>query len=79
LARYDEPGSARTGYELRFTETSSAIYEVATIKWQAGTATTLASKASYSFPLNGKFALVDKGNTVSVWVNTASESRSSSL
>jgi subtilisin family serine protease/sugar lactone lactonase YvrE len=67
------PASARTGYELRFTEASSGVYEVALSKWQAGVKTVLASKASYSLPTGSQFALVDKGETVSVWTSTASE------
>jgi hypothetical protein len=67
------PNSARTGYELRFTETSTNTYEVAIAKWQAGTKTTLASKSGYSFPTNSQFALVEKAGTVSAWTNTAGE------
>ncbi len=67
------PASARTGYELRFTETATNVYEVALSKWQAGSKTVLASKSSYSFPVNSQFALVDKGATVSVWTKTGSE------
>lgn len=33
------PNSARSGYELRFTETGTSVYEVALSKWQAGTKT----------------------------------------
>lgn len=67
------PLSARTGYELRFTETSANLYEVALSKWQAGTKTVLASKTSYSFPVNSQFALADNGPTVSVWTKAGSE------
>ena len=67
------PASARSGYELRLTETGVSVYEVTLSKWQAGVKTTLASKTGYSFPVNGKVALVDKGGTVSAWTNTASE------
>jgi sugar lactone lactonase YvrE len=67
------PASAHTGYELRFTETSPGVYEVALAKWQAGTKTVLASKASYSFSTSSQFALVDKAGTVSAWTKTGSE------
>jgi hypothetical protein len=67
------PGSARSGYELRFTETSMNIYEVALSRWQSGTRTVLASKLGYSFPVGSQFALVDKGGTVSGWAKISSE------
>jgi streptogramin lyase len=67
------PASAQTGYELRFTQTASGVYEVALSKWQAGTKTVLASKSNYSFSTSGKFALADKAGTVSAWINTGSE------
>jgi hypothetical protein len=67
------PASARSGYELRFTETSSNVYEVALSKWQSGVKTVLASKAGYSFPTGSQFALADKAGTVSVWTKTGSE------
>jgi sugar lactone lactonase YvrE len=67
------PGSARTGYELRFAGTSSGVYDVTLSKWQAGTQTVLGTKTGYSFANGNQFALVDKGGTVSVWTKTGSE------
>jgi hypothetical protein len=67
------PASARSGYELRFTETSSTVYEVALSKWQAGTKTVLASKAGFSLPNGSQFALAEKGGTVSAWTKTGTE------
>jgi hypothetical protein len=67
------PASVRSGYELRFTETSSSIYEVALSKWVSGAKTILASKAGYSFPTGSQFALVDKAGTVAAWTKTGSE------
>lgn len=67
------PATAHSGYELRFTETSSSVYEVALLKWQAGTKTVLASKTNYSFAINSQFALVDKMGTVSAWIKVGSE------
>ncbi len=67
------PASQRTGYELRFTETSVGIYEVVLRRWQGGAATILNSKTGYSLPLNSKFALVDKGSTVTVWTKPGAE------
>ena len=67
------PASTRSGYELRFTEGSAGVYEVALSKWQAGVKTVLASKSSYSFPTSGHFGLADKGGTVSAWTKTGTE------
>ncbi len=67
------PASIRSGYELRFTETSASVYEVVLSKWQSGTKTVLASKAGYSFLTGSLFALADKAGTVSVWTKTGSE------
>ena len=67
------PGSARTGYELRFTETSSAVYDVTLSKWQAGAQTLLATKTGCSFAAGNQLALVDKGGTVSAWTKTGTE------
>jgi hypothetical protein len=67
------PTSARSGYELRFTEGSPGVYEVALLKCQSGIKTVLTSKSSYSFPTNSQFALGDKGGVVSAWTKTGSE------
>jgi streptogramin lyase len=58
---------AKTGYELRFTQTSPAFFEVALLKWQSGVKTVLASKSGCEFLGGWQFALVDKGGTVSAW------------
>lgn len=67
------PSSAQTGYELRFTETSTNIYEATLSKWQAGTKTSLAAKASYSLPVGSQFAIVDQGATISAWTKSGAE------
>jgi subtilisin family serine protease len=67
------PSSARTGYELRFTETSANLFEATLSKWQAGTKTALASKGGASLPAGSQFAVVDKGATVSAWTKTGAE------
>ena len=64
--------SARTGYELRFTQASAGIYNVALSKWEEGSQSLLASKSSYSFANGSSFALVDYGSTVSAWTDTGS-------
>jgi len=67
------PASIRSGYELRFTETSSLVYDVSLSKWEAGTKTALGSKTAYSLPLGSEFALVRKGELVQAWTKTGSE------
>jgi hypothetical protein len=67
------PGSARSGYQLKFLETSSGVYTVTLAKWASGTETVLASKTSYSFATKSQLALVDKLGTVSAWTKTGSE------
>jgi hypothetical protein len=67
------PGSTRTGYEVRFTQTATAnTYSVTLSKWQAGSRTVLATQAAYSFAPQSSFALADEGGRVSVWTDTGS-------
>jgi hypothetical protein len=61
------PGSVRSGYEARFTENTAGVFDVMLAKYQAGAQTVLGTKASYSFPVTSKLALVDKAGTVSIW------------
>jgi hypothetical protein len=67
------PASARSGYELRFKETSSGVFEVVLAKWASGTETVLASKSGYSFAAGDLFALDDNNGTVSAWTKTGTE------
>lgn len=67
------PGSAKSGYELRFTETSPLSYDVSLAKWEEGTKTALASKTAYALPLGSEFALVRKGGAVQAWTKTGTE------
>jgi Ca2+-binding RTX toxin-like protein len=67
------PQSARSGYELRFTETASGVYSVVLSRWQAGAQTVLATKTGYPLPLQSRFALVSKAGVVSAWVATGTE------
>jgi hypothetical protein len=65
------PASARSGYQLRVVGTGYGAYEFQLVKWVNGTPTLLGTKTE-GFPLGlpgVKFALVDKGGTVSVWSN----------
>jgi len=67
------PASAsRGGYELRATRVASGSYDLALSKWSAGVQTSLATKAAYALPAGTTVAIVDKGSTVSGWVNTGS-------
>lgn len=66
----DGPSSGSTGYELRFTQTTLAnAYDVAIVRWQAGTGTVLASQPGHTLPPGSSFALADDGATVSAWTN----------
>jgi hypothetical protein len=71
-----EPGSAQSGYELRFTysgdEEEEDLYDVTLTKWVSGTRTGLASTSEYTLPTQSSFALVDKGGTVYAWTDTGS-------
>jgi hypothetical protein len=67
------PASARSGYEVRFKDTGSGVYEVVLAKWQSGTETVLASKSGYSFSTGSLLALDGNDGTVSVWTKAGSE------
>ena len=71
------PGSARSGYEVRFSgtnETSTAyIAEIA--KWVSGTRTVLASKEKVSLPVNTTFVLTETGGQLTLWTGTGSFSQ----
>lgn len=66
------PANPKTGYELRFTYTSTNAYTVTLSKWQSGSKTTLATKSGYSLVNGNAVALVDEGGTVSAWANGGS-------
>jgi Ca2+-binding RTX toxin-like protein len=66
------PGGARSGYQLRFVQTTLNVYEVILAKWSAGTETVLATKTGYSLPAGSSVALVDEGSSVAAWTNTGS-------
>jgi hypothetical protein len=69
-----EPGSAQSGYELRYTysgvEEEENLYTVTLTKWVSGTRTVLATARSSTLAPQSSFALVDKGGTVYAWVDT---------
>jgi Ca2+-binding RTX toxin-like protein len=66
------PSSTRSGYQLRFVQTSLNVYEVILAKWSAGTETVLATKTGYSLAAGSSVALVDEGSSVAAWTNTGS-------
>ncbi|MBK5218688.1 MAG: thrombospondin type 3 repeat-containing protein [Thermoleophilia bacterium] len=69
LLNMPNPASARSGYELRFTEPTggSGVYSVTLVKWVSGTPTTLASQAGVSLAIGGRIALVHKAGVLSAW------------
>jgi RHS repeat-associated protein len=66
------PGSAKSGYQLRWTlnSDSSSNYTVKLSKWSAGTETVLASNASVTIPIGTTLAISDTGGTVTAWQGT---------
>lgn len=62
------PGTAKSGYQLRLSESGAGV-EAKLIKWVGGVATTLATKSMSLgvVPMGSRFALIDKGATVSAW------------
>jgi len=66
------PGSAKSGYQLRWTLVSgSETYAVKLSKWAAGTETILASNASVSIPSGTRLMISDNGGTVTAWKGTS--------
>jgi hypothetical protein len=62
------PGSARSGYELRWTLNSNlTTYTVKLSKWSSGTQTVLASNSEVSIPNGTTMAISDTGGTVTAW------------
>jgi RHS repeat-associated protein len=64
------PGSARSGYELRWRETSAGKYDVTLSKWSAGTETVLAEQEGVSIPTGTTLAIADTGGALSAWKNS---------
>ncbi|MBS1886226.1 MAG: hypothetical protein JSU06_03470 [Actinobacteria bacterium] len=61
------PASARSGYELRFTEKVAGSYEVMLARYQGGTQSVLALKSGVSVPVGSRIALADKGGALTAW------------
>jgi hypothetical protein len=69
LLNMPNPATARSGYELRFTEptANTGIYTVTLVKWVSGTATMLATQTGVSLAIGGRCGLADKAGVLSVW------------
>jgi hypothetical protein len=70
LLNMPNPASARSGYELRFTEPTggTGLYTVTLVRWATGTPTTLASQTNVSLAVGGRIALVHKAGVLSAWL-----------
>jgi RHS repeat-associated protein len=62
------PGSARSGYALRWRETASAgKYDLVLSKWSAGAEAVLAEQKSAAIPTGTTLAIADSGGALSAW------------
>jgi RHS repeat-associated protein len=66
------PGSAKSGYQLRWTVNSGTNYTVKLSKWASGTETVLASNSSVTIANGTTLAISDTGGTVTAWQGTSS-------
>jgi hypothetical protein len=65
------PGSAKTGYQLRWiVNSTTSTYTVTLSKWSAGIQTVLAANPSVSIPAGTTMAISDTGGTVTAWQGT---------
>lgn len=61
------PGSAKSGYQLRWTVVSGSTYSMTLSKFSAGTQTVLASNSAVTIPAGATLAISDTGGTVTAW------------
>jgi hypothetical protein len=61
------PGTLKSGYELRMTETAFNTYEAKITKWVSGTATALVTKTGVGLSPGAKVALTDKLGVVAAY------------
>jgi hypothetical protein len=63
------PGTAKSGYQLRWTMTNASTntYSLTLSKWSTGTQTTLASNASVTIAPGTTMAVSDTGGTLTAW------------
>ncbi len=64
------PGSAKSGYQLRWILNSGGTYTVKLSKWTSGSEAVLATNASVSIPAGTTMAISDSGATVAAWKGT---------
>jgi hypothetical protein len=69
------PGSARSGYEVRFTGTGGSTYKVELSNWASGHRTVLEAKEGVSLAKNTTFVLTETGGRLTLWTGTTSFSR----
>lgn len=71
------PGSARSGYEARFTGTNntSSGYKVELSKWASGERTVLAKTEGFTLSKGTTFTLTETGGRLTIWTGTTSFSR----
>jgi len=62
-----DPGSSKSGYQLRWESISGSSYRLTLSKWSGGTETVLAEEASTEIPLGSTLAISDTGDTVTAW------------
>lgn len=66
------PGTAKSGYEARFTGTGSATaYKLELSKWASGTRTVLATKEGVALPVGTTIALSEEAGSLVIWIGTA--------
>jgi Ricin-type beta-trefoil lectin domain len=66
------PGTARSGYEARFTGTGTAnVYKAELAEWASGSRSVLASKDNVSLPVNTSFALSKSEDSLVLWTGTS--------
>ncbi|HET6570183.1 MAG TPA: RICIN domain-containing protein [Solirubrobacterales bacterium] len=70
-----DPGSARTGYEARFTgvDGTATNYKVELSRWDSGTRTVLATVSGFPLPVNSTMTLSEtSGGDLTLWTGTSS-------
>lgn len=61
------PGSEKSGYQLKWVETSSGVYAVTLAKWVGGSETVLKSSSPVVAPVGSTFAITSENGEVTAW------------
>jgi hypothetical protein len=61
------PAGAKSGYQLRWANTSGSSYSVSLSKWSSGIQSPLASNGALTIPAGSTLAISDTGGTVQAW------------